>query len=545
MMPQKMTSFSNRTLPSSRSSSSRSSFCKSVTPMTLKQLQQHDEAIAAITRSNHSINLDASYKSFNGSNSFHTDDVSENSHPAPVREESLSSLTLNSSDAAPTRVSAVRREDLRRINLIGNGRFCKVHLASGPSRLLSNNRKDNDDRYNKTRRQPPTMVAVKAIDPAKIQQPFELALAAGELANEATILSALDHENIIQLRGVCNESFSGSFGLFNDGYFLVFAVLRETLADRLKKWKRQKDKKEKIYRKNSRGYGRPKSIWKRLLPSSCHAKRLLSTSTNTVVTHLTEMEPEADERKRRMYHRIEETVMGIAKGLKYLHSKNIVLRDLKPANIGYEDPPVIQYGHSVSDGLNLSRHSSGNSVRLFDFGLASYVEDCDPNEACGSLRYMAPEAMNGCGYSLKVDVYSFGVVLFEICSLCHPFENDIHKLGCFNKKNKSQKPETNVGEDQLVEDFTEQFLAGKVALSSDMNRQVRCPRMRSLIEDCTSWNPELRPGFEEIVARLNAIFSKRDGSVATTLTPRTSNPSEVFIHSPMLPEREPAPLLAA
>merc|ERR1719223_2181950 len=100
--------------------------------------------------------------------------------------------------------------------------------------------------------------------------------------------------------------------------------------------------------------------------------------------------------------------------MEYMHSRGIVLRDLKPGNVGFDERT--------------------GTVKLFDFGMARPVRDCDPNELCGSPKYMAPEIMSKmlCGgggddneglYSLGVDVYSFGVVLYELCSLHVPFSS--------------------------------------------------------------------------------------------------------------------------
>jgi serine/threonine-protein kinase len=65
--------------------------------------------------------------------------------------------------------------------------------------------------------------------------------------------------------------------------------------------------------------------------------------------------------------------------MKYLHSQNIILRDLKPTNVGFD----------IKD----------DTVKLFDFGLACHDGECNPGELVGSLRYMSPESMQGKQYS--------------------------------------------------------------------------------------------------------------------------------------------------
>jgi serine/threonine protein kinase len=97
----------------------------------------------------------------------------------------------------------------------------------------------------------------------------------------------------------------------------------------------------------------------------------------------------------KMYSRIKTVAKGVASGLKYLHDCQIVLRDLKPANIGF---------------------NKEGQVRLFDFGMAQNLLKQDPSDddMCGTPRYMALEIMTGKGgdHCLKqANIYSFGVTL--------------------------------------------------------------------------------------------------------------------------------------
>jgi len=95
----------------------------------------------------------------------------------------------------------------------------------------------------------------------------------------------------------------------------------------------------------------------------------------------------------------------------YLHNNQIIYRDLKPDNIGFD---------------------IRGDVKLFDFGLAKELDTSLQSEGCsemyelsgntGSLRYMAPEVARSDPYNLSADVYGFGLLLWQICSLQLPFD---------------------------------------------------------------------------------------------------------------------------
>lgn len=89
-------------------------------------------------------------------------------------------------------------------------------------------------------------------------------------------------------------------------------------------------------------------------------------------------------------------------GMRYIHSRNFMHRDLKPLNI------------LLSKNLH---------VRFTDFGLAKEEGlSVSQSKGVGTLRFMAPEIFeenddDGIVYTNKVDVYYFGITLiFIICN---------------------------------------------------------------------------------------------------------------------------------
>ena len=91
--------------------------------------------------------------------------------------------------------------------------------------------------------------------------------------------------------------------------------------------------------------------------------------------------------------------------IEYLHSKNILHRDLKLANI------------LLSDKLE---------VKLCDFGLAIYNESEKHNNVCGTPNYIAPELLKNrkhdLNYSFEIDIWAFGVILYCLFFNKTPFE---------------------------------------------------------------------------------------------------------------------------
>ena len=83
----------------------------------------------------------------------------------------------------------------------------------------------------------------------------------------------------------------------------------------------------------------------------------------------------------------------------YIHKKKIIHRDIKPQNIMID---------------------SKGYIKLIDFGTAKIMNDFT-STVIGTPHYMAPEILNGRGYSFSCDYWSIGIVTYEIFYKCFPF----------------------------------------------------------------------------------------------------------------------------
>ena len=188
----------------------------------------------------------------------------------------------------------------------------------------------------------------------------------------------------------------------------------------------------------------------------------------------------------------------VASAIQFLHSKQILHRDLNPNNIGFD-----------SDG----------TVNIFDFGLARTIdrtklvptvyakeEEKPPNykngNSCGeddnntpyeaflmtgntgTLRYMAPEVALGHPYAMVSDVYSFALIIYEVLSLLTPFVSI-----------------------KAVTTFHETVIKGGLRPSLDTS----WPReLTSMLEKMWDEDPSNRPSSQKVMDRLEDLLRGPD-----------------------------------
>ncbi|CAI4226835.1 unnamed protein product [Auanema sp. JU1783] len=159
----------------------------------------------------------------------------------------------------------------------------------------------------------------------------------------------------------------------------------------------------------------------------------------------------------------------ITLGMDYLHSKNIIHRDLKTNNIFLMDDM--------------------STVKIGDFGLATVKTRWNGGQQnqqpTGSILWMAPEVIrmqDPNPYTTLSDVYAFGIVMYEMLSGSLPY-SDINNrdriLFC-------------VGRGYLVPNI-------------ELCRKDTPKLLLALYQGCIKFNRDERPEFREILDRLQSI----------------------------------------
>jgi serine/threonine protein kinase len=102
-------------------------------------------------------------------------------------------------------------------------------------------------------------------------------------------------------------------------------------------------------------------------------------------------------------------ISSLLQGLKHIHTKNLIHRDIKAENILL-----------VTDSDK--KEPYGYVTKICDLGFCR-EDDENVNTFCGTTSYMAPEIFRKSIYCNKVDVWAVGVLMYRMLFGDFPFKS--------------------------------------------------------------------------------------------------------------------------
>lgn len=377
-----------------------------------------------------------------------------------------------------------RHEIIVSTTMLGEGSFSyvfpvkSIDLLQQHSKYADATQRKSRRRLAKHARQTPNRYAVKFLRSVEQLGPNRYCQAALDIMVEAKLLASLDHPNIVTLHGAacgndgCGFSaLDGSIGSF----FLLLDQLDGTLKEKLPIWREQQMQQQMQQQPQQRN---------------------ITTTTDTTTSQSISSWP------KRL-----KVAAELASALSYLHSRNIVYRDVKPSNVGFD-----------FDG----------TVRLIDLGLATELDESkrhlhtstyDMSGNTGSRLYMPPEVILRKPYNLTADVFSFSIVLWQICALRErPYRCNCDGDSEDNNNSNNNGHATNMSQNEYV---------SRVAIGGERpmitNKEWPLELERLLI---AGWNDDIRE--RPCMAKVHQVLSllleqqpQQQSRSAISLTNRT------------------------
>jgi len=296
-----------------------------------------------------------------------------------VEKKTSGSVLL--STKAENRIPKFKLDELTLGRVLGRGGFCVVNevtniilsegdtseskeigIYSGDEHYIHNVVQDRSFMAGHfTRKGKDCRYAIKRVQDSSKKDPQHYVNAVVDLATEARFLAVVRHANIIKMRAMDDAS------PYTAGFYVVLDKLYDIMPARLKRWKKE---------------------------DGGSLKKMFKSKDSKVHFWVERLSVAYD----------------LSCALSYLHGMNVIYRDLKPDNVGFD---------------------VRGDVKIFDFGLAKELDQRKRFDDgtykltgdTGSPRYMAPEVFLEKNYNETADTYSFSILCWQILALDTPYDH--------------------------------------------------------------------------------------------------------------------------
>mmetsp|Transcript_8914 Transcript_8914/g.18521 ORF Transcript_8914/g.18521 Transcript_8914/m.18521 type:complete len:554 (+) Transcript_8914:136-1797(+) len=350
-----------------------------------------------------------------------------------LRGQDNNSVHAYDNSSTQVRIPVVNHSQIQLGQQLGKGAFSSVYAIKS---IKKKNKKSDDESSHESC----DNMVVKFLRTKLYDNHGLFAASAADLVKEGNILATLSHSNVIRIHAVSSKYGVGAYlNGYHDSYFLVLERLEGTLSDHIQDWRiRHKelyevDEVEGRYDPETAlvTMSKPSSVrnWKEKFSTLKRSKSTddldleISDRTNTTQA-LSDAGSEFgdDESTQTLVEKTQllaerlDVAQQLADAISYLHSQNVIHRDLKPDNIGFD---------------------VHGDLKVFDFDIARVCPESEPTnrangkndetflmtQKVGSPRYMSPEVAKREPYNLKADVYSYAVLAHQIITLQKPYDD--------------------------------------------------------------------------------------------------------------------------
>lgn len=360
-----------------------------------------------------------------------------------LRGQDSNSVHAYDNSHTNVRLPVINHSQIQLGKQLGKGAFSSVYAIKSISISKKNRKKGEEE----SKEEQFDNMVVKFLRTKLYDNHGLFAASAADLVKEGNILATLRHTNVIRIHAVSSKYGVGAYlNGYHDSYFLVLERLEGTLSDRIQEWQRRH---KQLYEADEvEGRYDPESAlvtvtkqssnrsWKdklsTLKPSKSGDDGELEISDRTNVTQaLSDAGSDYDDEeytkatiaKTQLLAERLDVAQQLADAIAYLHSKNVLHRDLKPDNIGFDihgDLKVFDF--DIARVCPTSDDAAPTSSRR----LASTKKEDETflmTQKVGSPRYMSPEVARREPYNLKADVYSYAVLTHQIITLQKPYDD--------------------------------------------------------------------------------------------------------------------------